>query len=240
MNPNRKIARAFGILLIAGLVFGIFSSVPALEYPDYLIKLASIRMQVLIAVFCQFAMATVYVSIGVLLYPILKKYNETLALGYFGFRIIAAMFLFAGIVSLLLLLFLSESFVAAGQPDSSHFQTSGQLLRRGRDWLNHVAMILPWSIGGLFLYYCFFRTKLIPTWLSVWGFMGSVLTLIATLLLLLDLIKIITPIYFIMNTPTALFELVLAVFLIIKGFNPIAAEVNPYNTGGDKTPKNFV
>ncbi|MBP2643810.1 MAG: hypothetical protein H6Q67_1697 [Firmicutes bacterium] len=59
------------------------------------------------------------------------------------------------------------------------------------------------------------------------GLISSTLTLIATLLLMFDLIKIVTPIYFIMNSPTALFELVLAVFLIIKGFNPIAADSNP-------------
>jgi Domain of unknown function (DUF4386) len=221
MNPNRKIARAFGLLLIAGLVFGIFSSVPALEYPDYLFKLASIRTQVLMALFCQFAMATVYACIAVLLFPIIKQYSEVMALGYFGFRIIGAMFLFVGIVSLLLLLSLSENFVADGQPDASHFQTTGQLLRQGRDWMNHVAMILPWSMGGLLLYF------IVPFWLSVWGLMGSVLTLIATLLLLFDLVKIITPIYFIMNAPTALFELVLAVFLFAKGFNPILSDANP-------------
>ncbi len=223
MNTDKNTAKVFGLLLIAGLAFGIFSSLPALEQPDYLIKLAPIRVQVLMAVFCQFAMATVYACIAVLLYPIIKKYSETMALGYFGFRIIAAAFLFAGIVSLLLLLSLSESYVAAGQPDVVYFQTTGKLLREGRDWMNHVAMILPWCIGGLILYYCFLKMKLVPQWLSVWGILGNTLSLVATLLLLFDLLKIVTPAYFIMNTPTALFELVLAVFLLIKGFNPVQA-----------------
>ncbi len=173
------------------------------------------------AIFCQFAMATVYVWIVVLVYPITKQYNEVLALGYFGFRIIGASFLFVGIVSLLLLLFISQSFAAAGQPNPSHFQTTGELLRVGRDWMNHIGMILPWSLGGLILYYCFFRINLIPKWLSVWGIIGSILTLIATFLFMFDVIKIITPIYFIINTPTLLFELVLAVFLIKKGFKSI-------------------
>ncbi len=89
------------------------------------------------------------------------------AFPYFSFRIIGAMFLFIGIVSLLLLLFISQSFVSSGQPNSSHFQTLGQLLRVGRDWINHIAMILPWSIGGLLLYYSFLRMKIIPIWLSL-------------------------------------------------------------------------
>lgn len=220
MHPNRKTAITFGIFLISGIVFGILNTVPALEYPDYLIKLSSIKMQVLIAVFFQFTMAAIYVCIAVLLYPIIKKYNEVYALGYFGFRIIGAAFLFIGIVSLLQLLFISQCFVTAGQPNQSYFQTIGALLRAGRDWVNHIGMILPWSLGGLILYYSFYKMKLIPEWLSVWGIIGSTLTLLATFLLMFELIEIITPIYFIMNTPTALFELTLAAFLIKKGFNP--------------------
>jgi hypothetical protein len=221
MIANRKIAITFGVFLITGILFGILNTVPALEYPDYLTQLASIKRQVLMAVFFQFTMATVYVCVAVLLYPIIKKYNERLALAYFGFRIIGAAFLFVGIVSLLLLLFVSQSFVVVGQPNPSHFQTIGELLRVGRDWMHHIGMILPWSIGGLVLYYCFFKMNLIPKWLSVWGILGSILTLIATFLFMFDVIKIITPIYFLMNTPTLLFELVLAVFLMIKGFNSV-------------------
>lgn len=228
MDMNRKISITFGILLIFGIIFGIFSSVPALEYQDYLLILSSIKLQVLIATFFQFAMAFVYLCIAVLLYPVIKQYNERIALGYFGLRIIGAMFLFIGIVSLLLLLFISQIFVSSGQPDSSHFQTIGQLLRVGRDWMNHVAMILPWSIGGLLLYYCFLRMKIIPIWLSLWGLIGSTLTLITTLLLMFDLIRIVTPIYFILLMPTAILDLVLAVYMIIKGFRiSIISDSNP-------------
>ncbi len=210
-----------GVLLLCGILFGILSSVPALENPDYLTKLSTTKTQVLIAVFFQAAMAVVYVLIAAMLYPIVKKYNEDLATGYFGFRIIGAGFLFVGICTLLLLLWLSQSFATADQINSSYVQTTGELIRRGRDFLNHIGMILPWSIGGLILYYCLYQMKLIPQWLSIWGFVGSAVTLLSTLLLMLTIIEMATPIYFIMNTPTALFELILAVFLMVKGFNPI-------------------
>lgn len=232
MDSKRKKAIILGILLICGILFGILNSIPALESPDYLINLSTIKTNVLNAVFFQAAMAIVYVWIAVLLYPILKIYNEDLATGYFSFRIIGAGFLFVGIGSLLLLLWLSQSFVSAGQINSSHFEIIGELLRKGRDILNHIGMILPWSIGGLILYYCFFQMKLIPKWLSIWGGIGSVFTLISTLLLMLTIIEMATPIYFIMNTPTALFELILAVILIVKGFN--AVEVISHENRGEK------
>jgi hypothetical protein len=76
------------------------NSVPALEKPDYLTKLAAIKIQVLIAVIFQSAMAIAYVCIAVMLYPIIKRFSESLAIGYFGFRIIGAAFLFVGMGSL--------------------------------------------------------------------------------------------------------------------------------------------
>ena len=183
-------------------------------------------MQVLIAVFFQSAMATVYVCIAALLYPIIKRYHEGLAIAYFGFRIIGAAFLFVGIASLLLLLNLSQSFVSTGQSNSIHFQTAGELLRTGRDLMNHIGMILPWCLGGLILYYCIFKMELVPKWLSIWGIVGSSLTIIATLMLMLGFIKIVTPTYFLMNSPTAFFELFLSVFLLVKGFNPSIVHSN--------------
>lgn len=219
MKAIRRTAILLGLLLLLSFVFGILSSVPALEQPDYLEKLAEIEMHVLLATFSQAAMAVVYVMIAVLFYPILHTYSRSIAAGYLAFRIIGAGFLFVGIGSLLLLLWLSQSFVTA-QPESMHVETIAELLRRGRDILNHVGMILPWSIGGLILYYGLYKIRLIPRWMSVWGMAGAGLTLVATILLMLNIIPLVDPVYFILNAPTAFFELVFAVFLIIRGFNP--------------------
>ena len=219
MKHDRRTSVLWGLLLIAGILFGILNSVPAIENPDYLIKLPTIETRVLLAVFFQATMAIVYTITASLLYPKIRSYNERLAAGYLGFRIIGAGFLYAGIGSLLLLLWLSQSYVTADQIDISFMQTIGELIRRGRDILNHIGMILPWSIGGLILYYCLYRIQLIPQWLSIWGFIGSAFTLLATILIMLNIIKIVTPVYIIMNVPTAIFELYLALYLLIKGFN---------------------
>ncbi|MDQ0258107.1 hypothetical protein J2S74_005572 [Evansella vedderi] len=223
IKSERRTAIILGGLLVFSFVFGILSSVPALEYQDYLTKLAEIEMQVLIASFFQAAMSLVYVSIAVLFYPIIKKYNKSLAAGYFSLRIIGAGFLFAGIGPLLLSLWLSQSYVVSSEVNSTYFQITGELLRQGRDILNHIGMILPWSIGGLILYYCLYKIRLIPRWLSIWGILGSTFTLLATLMLMLNIIKLVSPVYFILNAPLAIGELIIAILLIVRGFNP------PYN-----------
>ncbi len=204
-NMDRRTPAILGILLISSIVFGILNSIPALEHPDYLIKLAAIRTQVLTAVFFQFAMAAAYAWIAVLFFPILRSYNETLALAYLAFRIIGAAFLFAGIASLSLLLSLSQEFVSAGQIDAEYFRTMGELLRKGRDLMNHAGMILPWMIGGLLLCYCMLKMNLVPGWLSVWGLVASSSTLASTLMFMLGFVRIISPLYLMMNVPTALF-----------------------------------
>ncbi|SDZ65253.1 protein of unknown function [Evansella caseinilytica] len=184
----------------------------------------------LVATFFQAAMAVVYVMITVFMYPIIKQYNKTLAAGYFGFRIIGAGFLFAGIGALLLLLWLSQSFAAASQANSSYFEIIAELLRQGRDILNHIGMILPWSIGGLILYFCLYKMRLVPRWLSIWGIVGCTLTLVATFILMLNIITLMNPVYFILNAPIALCELLLAIFLIVRGFHPIERK---FNENGD-------
>jgi len=222
MNTNKKATTIAGLLYIIGTVAGVLSVVSIVDDPDYLIKASAHANQVIIGAFFQFIMTAAYVGIAIVLYPILRRYNESLALGFVSFRIIAGVFIIIGVINLLLLLTLSQEFVKAGSPDSSHFQTLGGLLRTGRDLVNHVAMILALSIGGLMFYYVLYQSKLVPRWLSGWGLVGTTLTILASFLIMFRLIEIISPTYLVLNLPMALQEMVLAVLLIVKGFNPSA------------------
>lgn len=224
MKSLRKLSIVFGVLLILGIVCWVFSSVLALEQPDYLSTLAGISVQVYIAVFFQATMAVVYVLIATVLYPVFRERQPVLAVIHTGFRLVGSAFLFAGIASLLLLLLVSESYVNAPVENHAYHETLGQILRAGRDWLNHVAMILPWSIGGIFLYYLFLQSELIPVWLSIWGLIASGLTVLATVLLMLNMIQIVSTAYMVMNAPTAILEVTLAMYLFIKGFKSIDHE----------------
>jgi len=142
-----------------------------------------------------------------------------LALGFLSFRIIAAVLNIIGFISLLMLLSLSQEFVREGTPDSSYYQTLGNILRSGRDFVNHIAMILTLSVGSLMFYFSLYQTKLIPRWLSLWGLLGTIFTSSASILIMFHIIDIITAIYIGLNFPLVLLEMVLAIYLIIKGFD---------------------
>lgn len=218
MSRHRKTAILVGILSLFGMIAGGFSAVIVIESPDYLLKAAENEMQVLSGAFFQLLMIPVYVGIPLLLYPVLKKQYEGAALGFIGFRVIAAAFHFIGVCLLPLFILLSREFIQAGAPDVSYFQTIGELLRVGRDLINHVGMIVASSFGVLLYYFILFRTKLVPRWLSGWGLLGTLIGIAASILVLFDIVGVVTKVYMGMMVPIALQELTLAIWLIFKGF----------------------
>ncbi|NEW06800.1 DUF4386 domain-containing protein [Paenibacillus sp. SYP-B3998] len=217
-KSGRRSAVITGVLLIAGLVTGIFSVVPVIDGADYLVKASTNGNQVLIGAFFQLLMVVAYVGIPILMYPILSKHNKGLALGSVAFGIIAGVFIIIGVIILLLLLTLSHEFTKVGTLNVSYFQTLGGLLREGRDLVNHVATTLAFVLA-MFLFNCiFYQTKLVPRWLSVSGLIGSALSILASLLFMIRFIGL-DATYMMLNIPIAFQQLVLAIWLIIKGFN---------------------
>jgi hypothetical protein len=220
MNPDRKKTIIAGALYIIGTLAGLLSIVPAIDASDYLLKASANANQVLSGALFQFVMTIAYMGFALALYPVLRKFKESLALGFLSFRIIAAVFNIIGVVILCQLLSLSQEYVKAGTPDASYFQTAGDLLRAGRDVVNHIAMILSMSVGGLMFYFLLFQTKLIPRWMSLWGLAGTLLTISASLLVLFHVTDIITTAYIVLNLPLILLEIILAIWFIIRGFDP--------------------
>ena len=221
MNTNRKTAILAGALYFLGLIEGMLSVVPVIDLPDYLTQISAHVGQVTSGAFFQFLMIASYVGMAITLYPLLQKHNERLALGFVGFRLVAAAFIVIGVILLLLLLTLSQEYVKAGAPNPSHFQTIGELLRTGRDLINHVGMILVLSMGGLLLYYLLYQTKLVPRWLSSWGLAGTAVTIAASCLFMFRIIDLTISVF--MDIPLVLQEVVFAIWLIVKGVNPSAA-----------------
>lgn len=219
MNSSRKRTIITGSLYIVGTVAGVLSISTAVDAPDYLVKASANANQVLSSALFQFIMTIAYLGFAITLYPILRKHMESLALGFLSFRIVAAVLNIIGFICLLLLLSLSQQYVKAGTQDLLYFQTLGDLLRTGRDFVNHVAMIFATSVGGLMFYLLLFKTKLIPRWLSLWGFTGTLFTIFASLLIMFHTIDIITPVYIILNLPLILLEIVLAIWFITRGFD---------------------
>lgn len=223
MNTNRKIAIIVGLLYIIGTVAGILSVVftsSILEAPDYLTKIAVNGNPITIGALFILTMGFALALIPALVYPILKTRYEALALGYLIFRgaLETVMYIIFAI-SMLLLIPLSQEYVKAGAPETSHFQTLGILLKGVSDL---PILIFVFSLGGLIFYSLLYRSTLIPRWLSVWGFIAITLHLATGFLTMFGFQTSFDTSNMIMNSQIFLQEMVMAVWLIVKGFNPQA------------------
>jgi hypothetical protein len=225
MNSNKKMAIIVGVLFITATVAAIVSGaflLPILEAPDYLAKVSANETQVMIGALFYFIMAAAGAGIAIPMYPILKKYNEGMALGSVGFRIIEGAIFMVGVICVLLLVTLSQEFVNAGAPDASYFQTLGELLLAGYTIDQAVVPgVFAFSLGALMYYYIFYQSKLVPRWLSVWGLIGVTLGIVNGLFDMFGGIPNET-ISMLLDLPIFVNEMVLAVWLIVKGFNTSA------------------
>jgi hypothetical protein len=220
MNSYKKNARIVGILFIAAIVAPLVSF-PFTRYiddSDYLTAVSENSSMVLVGAIFELIMAFAVVSIAIWLYPVLKKYNESLALGAVGFRLIEGILDIVAVIGLLSLITLSQEYVAAGAPGNSYFSTLGILTLDARHWAGVMAPI-AFILGALMYYYIFFKSRLVPRWLSVWGFIGVPLWLAGELLILFSLTDSFSTTIVLLDLPIALNELTLAVWLIAKGFN---------------------
>ena len=212
MNSNKKTARIVGLLFIAATVFSILGGLfigPTLDDPDYLVKVSANENQVLIGVLFELVAAGAVAGTAIALFPIFKKHNEALALGYVAGRSIEGVFIIVGAIGALSLLTLSREYVA-GAPDASNFKTLGTVLLAERDWNFLVGPNLVFSLNALIVSYLLYQSRLVPRWLSVWGLIGAPLILGAGLLIMFGLPRS-SPLSLLLAAPIALFEMVLAV-----------------------------
>ena len=223
MNTYKNIARTMGILYILGTISGILSRVVTgtiNSAPDLLASISANGNPITLGALFVITGALVLAMIPVIAYPVLKKYDEILALGYVVFRgALESVFYMASFVSWLLLLPLSQVY-QAGSPDASNLQVLANVLWETKE-LQVYGMIV-FALGGLMFYYLLFKSKLVPRWLSVWGIIGFIMHLATYLLVMFGFFGPTSPISDVLQIPIGLQEMVLAVWLIVKGFNPPA------------------
>jgi hypothetical protein len=228
MDTQKKRAILVGALFILATLsssLGFYVRDPLLEAPGYLAHLYSQRTRVIIGVLLLLVDSAAVVLIPAVLFPILRKHDEALALGYLGFRVVESVVVVVGEISLLALLALSQGFVQAGAPDASHFQAQGALLLTVyRQGTHVIGIMVVFALTALILNSVLYRSRLVPRWISTWGLLGAALLLAAGLLELLGPGPFST-ISTVLVLPIAVQEMVFAVWLIAKGFNSAALDV---------------
>ena len=222
MTNARINARITGVLFILGTVPPIASGIlwgSIVSSPDYLSGMAAHGVPVLLlALSNMLFLGLACAGIGISLYPVLKPHGEALALGAMGFRLIEGAIQIVGAIVLVALLAVSREFVKAGSPPDSFFQPAAAAIKAVRDWAANGSAVFPWCTGAYIYYAIFFRTRLVPRWLSIWGLLGLTLFLVSAFAVMFGLISSFSKIQMLLSLPILVQELVLAFWLIVKGY----------------------
>lgn len=228
MNTYRKTAVFVGFLFIIGTVSGVLGGVisaPITAESAFPLNISASENQWLLATLLTFVMGFPLAMIPIMLYPIFRKHSEVLALGAVLFRGVLEAVCYMGIViSNFLLLTMSQIYGKAGVGDPS-MQTLGSTLISAGDWISLI-LGLVFSIGGMMIYLLLYQTKLVPRWMSGWGFIGAILYFAAHLEGIFGSQQVLSfdaGLGFLM-IPLAIQEMVFAVWLIVKGFNRSAID----------------
>jgi AAA+ ATPase superfamily predicted ATPase len=218
MIRERKIARNAGILFLTAMATslvggGLVESV--ITAPDYLHQLYTSRTLASVGVFLEFLNGFAVIGIVVLLYPVLKRYSQGLALGFAVFRMIEALFCFASAFFPLILLAYIQEYPAGNPGVASTVQSLGAHLIAARAQIAGLWIPLFFGLGALLFYYILFQSRLLPRLISVWGIIGVILILI------LNLLKIESEWGMLLALPIILNEVFMGIWLIVKGFSVI-------------------
>ena len=211
MNADRKAAVWIGVLYITGTVGLVLSAVvtaSVLDGPAYLAQVAAQPNQVAIGALLVLLAGFALAMVPVVFWPVGKRYNERLAMGYVVFRGgLETVLYVVGALGWLLLIALST------QPDAAPL---AGFVRTVETVVWDQLLAIPFALGALMFSLLLYQSRLVPRWLSTWGLVGAALYIVAPLGGMFG-----HSVGFFMG-PLALQEMVMAVWLIAKGFNPTA------------------
>jgi hypothetical protein len=216
---NALVAGVFYLLAAAASIVALSLYKPILFNGDYLIQGARNANQIILGAFLELITVSTVAGTAIMLFPYLRKFNESLSMGYLCFRLLEAILILVGVLSVLSLLTLSQAFSDAISPDIATYKTTGSVLKAIHGW---TFMLGPNFMLGIntFLYSLIFhRTKLVPRKISMIGIAGAILIFIASVLEMFGIFPQLSVWGALFAIPVFVFEMTLAIWLIVRGFN---------------------
>jgi hypothetical protein len=221
MESQRKAAVAAGALFIVATVADVISRVafltPVLGSPDPLVAVSANEIRVVLGAVLLFVGAAAAAGIAIAMYPVMRRHGEALALGSVGFRLIEGTFYLGIVACLLILVAMGEKAVSSGGLGA--FAVPVTLVLAAREALGQVG-VLAFALGATMYYSLFYRSRLVPRWLSAWGLVAIASLVVSVVLVISGVAEPMSAPQVLLAAPIFAQEMVLACWLIAKGFRP--------------------
>ncbi|HEU4681649.1 MAG TPA: DUF4386 domain-containing protein [Gemmatimonadales bacterium] len=229
MDSLRKTA------LTAGVIYLItFISIPTIALygpvrndPNYIVGPGP-DTPVIFGGVLEIIVALACIGTAVVLYPVVKRQNEAVAMGFIGARVLEAAAIFAGVVSILSVVTLRQ---AGAGPDAL---VTGQALVALHNWTTLLGQGFLPAVNALLLGCLLYRSRLVPRIIPLVGLLGAPLLVVSDIATLFGLKEPVSALSALAALPMAVWEFSLGVYLIVKGFKPspitarmVAADTRP-------------
>jgi hypothetical protein len=232
MDSTRNVARAVGVLFILTFITSIGAVIaygPVLSDSNYITG-AGADTRVFLGAFLELFLIITNIGCAIVLFPLLKRVNEGLALGYVAARLVECTFILVGILSVLAIVTLRQG--AAGA-DAGSLVLIGKSLRAIHDWTFLLGPGFTDGIGtGLMLGYLMYRSGLVSQRMALFGVVGGPLLAASGIAVLFGAIPQGSPLQSIMTIPEIVWEAFLGLWLTFKGFSPAPITSNQSRPAG--------
>jgi hypothetical protein len=195
-------------MIASSLIGELFSS------PDYLEQFYPNNHTVILVMLLEFINSAAAVGVAIIIYPIIKQYSERVAVSYVAFRLIEGIMLLIGAAALLSIVTLSKELIETTASNVDYLHTMATVLRKGR-FVDFQLGMISLSLCGFILCVTFYQYRLVPRLLSALGLLGYSVMLLKILFVFFNVSLGGQWLYL----PVALFELILPLWLFVKGFN---------------------
>jgi hypothetical protein len=218
----RKTATTVGVIYIMGMVVGIGGNIliqSILGVPDYLAALGSNSMLLAIGAMLWLLAAAGDAAHGMLMFPVLNRHSQRIAVSYAGARVMDAVFVAIMVLFILFQIPVASEYMKAGAANAAFLQSLGSVFTQAQLYAYHFGMLTV-GCAGLMLNYAFYRARLLPRVLGVWGLVGYAVILCGSVLEIMGF-----NLNLLHTLPGGLWELFVGVWLIVKGFNASPASL---------------
>jgi hypothetical protein len=224
MNSTRTIATVTGVLFLITFITSIPAAFvfypPLLNDPNYIIS-AGADMGVKVGALLEVILVVANIGTAVVLYPLVKRQNHIVALGYVTARVMESAMIAVGVLSLLSVVTLRQDFAGATGADAAALVPVGSALVAVHDWtfLLGPGFLAPLG-NGILLGYLMYRSGLVPRGMAMLGLIGGPLLIASFLAVLFGVFAQVSLPAAIATIPEFLWELSLGIYLTFKGFKP--------------------